>query len=78
MLKPQSKSLTFPHQILARSGQDSARIRNFFPEETASSRKMRVATKWQDPDRIQNKIFKDPDKFIIVFETGLSQGTSDS
>lgn len=37
-----------------------------------------VATKFQDPVRIQTKIFKDPDKFTIVFGSWLSQETAKS
>ena len=51
----------------------SCKDMHFFPEETTESWKKRVATEFQDPVRIWNKIFKDPDKFTIVFESRSSQ-----
>ena len=68
----------FQRQIIDRYGQDPARIRCFFPEETNKSWKKCEATEFQDPVRIRNKIFKDPDKFTIAFESGFSQETDRS
>ena len=47
-------------------------------QEILDSWKKCVATEFQDPDRIQNKIIKDPDKFTIIFEPGLSQEIDNS
>jgi len=67
-------SVQDPWQIWPASCKDSL----FFPEETTKSWKKRVATEFQDPVRIRNKIFKDPDKFTIAFEPGFSQETTNS
>jgi len=58
-----------PWKIWSGSCKDSL----FFPEETTKSWKKRVATEFQVPVRIRNKIIKDPDKFTVVFERGSSQ-----
>jgi hypothetical protein len=46
----------------------------FFPKETTKSWNKCVATELQDPIRIQIRIFKDPDKFTIVFQTKIEPG----
>ncbi len=56
-------SVPDPSQIWPGSCKDSL----FFPEETTDSWKKRVAVKFKDPARIQNKIFNDPEKFTIAF-----------
>ena len=63
-----------PLQISSGSCKDSF----FFPEETTKSWKKRVATEFQDPFRIRNKIFKDPAKFTIVFQPGFGQEIDNS
>ena len=45
----------------------------FSPEASAKFLKKRVATNFEDLNRIQNNIIKDPDKFTIIFKLGLSQ-----
>jgi len=41
---------------------------SFFPKKTTKFWKKRVTTEFQDHVKIQSKIFKDPDMFIIVFQ----------
>ena len=67
-------SVPDPWQIWPGSCKDSL----FFPEETTKSWKKCEATEFQDPLRIRNKIFKDPYKFTIAFESGFSQETDKS
>ena len=82
---PDRKSRIWCYKIFDVSEPDSWQIWSgsckdslFFPEETTKSWKKCVATEFQDPVRIQNKIFKDPDKFTIDFEPWFSQETTNS